>query len=109
LRCSSRDGHDGRGIDRCIGRDAGRHAEHTQQILAFAHQTQRPIKAIINSHWHLDRIGGNSRIRSAYPDVRIYASGALKGAPPGFLADYRRDLEGALQDARQSASAGLAR
>jgi glyoxylase-like metal-dependent hydrolase (beta-lactamase superfamily II) len=77
--------------------DTGRHAEHGQQILDFAQQAKRPIKAIINSHWHLDHIGGNSRIRTAYPDVRIYASGALEGAMQGFLADYRLDLEGALQ------------
>ncbi len=83
--------------DGLIVMDTGRHAEHTQQILDFARQKQRPIAAIINSHWHLDHIGGNSRIRSAYPDVRIYASGALEAALTGFLASYRRDLEGALQ------------
>lgn len=77
--------------------DTGRHVEHTQQILEFAQQTKRPIEAIINSHWHLDHIGGNTRIRSAYPNVRIYASGALEGAMQGFLADYRRDLEGVIE------------
>ncbi len=77
--------------------DTGRHLEHTQQILDFAQRVQQPIKAIINSHWHLDHIGGNSRIRDAWPQVRIYASGAIEGALTGFLADYRRDLEGALQ------------
>jgi glyoxylase-like metal-dependent hydrolase (beta-lactamase superfamily II) len=83
--------------DGLIVMDTGRHAEHTQQILDFARQAKRPIRAIINSHWHLDHIGGNSRIRGVNPDVHIYASGALAGAMQGFLADYRRDLEGALQ------------
>ena len=82
--------------DGLIVMDTGRHAEHTQRILDYATRTKRPIKAIINSHWHLDHIGGNTRIRAVYPDARIYASGALVGAMQGFLADYRRDLEGAL-------------
>ena len=83
--------------DGLIVMDTGRHIEHTQQILDFATHARRPIKAIINSHWHLDHIGGNSRIRAVYPSARIYASGALNGALQGFLADYRRDLEGALK------------
>jgi len=91
--------------DGLIVMDTGRHAEHTQQILDFATQTKRPIKAIINSHWHLDHIGGNPRIRDAYSDVRIYASGALEAAKQGFLADYRRDLEGALQQEPNGAQA----
>jgi glyoxylase-like metal-dependent hydrolase (beta-lactamase superfamily II) len=91
--------------DGLIVMDTGRHAEHTRQILDFATRARRPIKAIINSHWHLDHIGGNSRIRSAYPDVRIYASGALEGATQEFLADYRSDLEGALRQMPDSPQA----
>ena len=83
--------------DGLIVMDTGRHAEHTQQILDFAARVNRPIVAIINSHWHLDHIGGNSSIRGAFPDARIYASTALSGAMQGFLADYRLDLEGALK------------
>jgi len=83
--------------DGLIVLDTGRHAEHTQQILDFAAQAKKPIKAVINSHWHLDHIGGNPRIQDAYPGVPIYGSGALAEAKKGFLADYRRDLEGALQ------------
>jgi len=93
------------GTEGLIVMDTGRHAAHTRQIIDFAQQQGRPIKAIINSHWHLDHIGGNSRIRSAYPDVRIYASGALEGALKGFLADYQRDLEDALHKMPDSAQA----
>jgi glyoxylase-like metal-dependent hydrolase (beta-lactamase superfamily II) len=83
--------------DGLIVMDTGRHAEHTQQILDFAAQAKKPINAVINSHWHLDHIGGNPRIQVVYPDIPIYGSGALADAKNGFLADYRRDLEGALQ------------
>ena len=81
-----------RSPDGLIVIDTGRHAAHTQQIIDFAQRAHRPIRAIINSHWHLDHIGGDSRIRTLYPDVQIYASDALKGAMSGFLAKYKHYL-----------------
>jgi glyoxylase-like metal-dependent hydrolase (beta-lactamase superfamily II) len=73
--------------------DTGRHKEHAQQILDFARAQDRPIEAIINSHWHLDHVGGNPRLRAAFPDVRVYASAAIDAARRGFLADYRAQLQ----------------
>jgi len=73
--------------------DTGRHAEHAQQILDFAQAQGRPIAAIVNSHWHLDHIGGNARLRAVFPGIRVYASSALDEARRGFLADYRAHLE----------------
>lgn len=76
--------------------DTGRHAEHTQQILDHAQHAGQPIVAVINSHWHLDHIGGNPRIRAAFPHARFYASDALGDALKGFLANYRQQLEQAI-------------
>lgn len=84
--------------------DTGRHAEHTQKILDFAAARKQPIVAVINSHWHLDHIGGDPRIRAKYPDVRIYASPAIDGAMHGFLANYRNQLEDAIKQAKDEAS-----
>jgi len=72
--------------------DSGRHASHTQKILDLAKSSGRPIVAVVNTHWHLDHIGGNAAIRAAYPDVRVYASNALDDALTGFLATYRKQL-----------------
>jgi len=72
--------------------DTGRHKQHAQQVLDFAHAQNRPIAAIINSHWHLDHVGGNPRLRASFPDIRVYASSAIDGARGGFLADYRAQL-----------------
>ena len=72
--------------------DTGRHKEHAQKLLDFAHEQGRPIAAIINSHWHLDHVGGNPRLRTAFPDIRVYASSAIDAARKGFLADYRAQL-----------------
>src|SRR5882724_10824050 len=72
--------------------DTGRHKEHAQQVLEFAREQNRPIAAIINSHWHLDHVGGNPRLRAEFPGIRVYASSAIDAARSGFLADYRAHL-----------------
>ena len=73
--------------------DTGRHAEHTQAIVDYARSAQLPVRAIVNSHWHLDHIGGNPQLRREFPGVRVYASAALADARKGFLASYRTSLQ----------------
>jgi glyoxylase-like metal-dependent hydrolase (beta-lactamase superfamily II) len=80
--------------------DSGRHAEHTQRVIDYARQANLPIKAVINSHWHLDHIGGNARIRKVYPDVRVYASNAIEAAMHGFLPAYRAQLVDAVAQSK---------
>lgn len=65
--------------------DTGRHPEHTDKIIAVAKARNKPITAIINTHWHLDHATGNARIRSAYPGAKLYTSTAVEGALKGFL------------------------
>lgn len=76
--------------------DTGRHPAHTQEVIDFATDNQRPIRAIINSHWHLDHVGGNALLRARYPETEVYASSAINDALSGFLADYHKQLETAL-------------
>ncbi len=92
-----------RGADGLVVMDTGRHAEHTQRIIDFAHNAGVPIKAVINSHWHLDHIGGNPRIRAAYPGVQTYASAAIEDAMHDFLASYHKQLEDALVESKDDA------
>jgi glyoxylase-like metal-dependent hydrolase (beta-lactamase superfamily II) len=68
--------------------DTGRHATMTDAILAFAKQKQRPIVAIVNTHWHLDHASGNGRLKAVYPKARLYTTTAIDKvlAPGGFLA-----------------------
>jgi glyoxylase-like metal-dependent hydrolase (beta-lactamase superfamily II) len=72
--------------------DTGRHASHSDAILAFAAVRKRPIAAIINTHWHLDHSSGNGRLKAAHPRARVYTTTAVDKvlAPGGFLA---RNLE----------------
>lgn len=72
--------------------DTGRHTYHSDAILAFARARQRPIAAIVNTHWHLDHSSGNRRLNAAYPKARVHTTRAVDRAiaPGGFLG---RDLE----------------
>lgn len=76
--------------------DTGRHAEHAQAVLDLAKARGKPIAAIVNSHWHLDHVGGNVKLRAAFPDAKVYATGAIDAALGGFLASYRRQLAQAI-------------
>lgn len=61
-----------------------------------SHAKQRPIVAIVNTHWHLDRdVSGNRRVKAAYPGARLYTTRAIDRAlaDGGFLA---RNLDAAL-------------
>ncbi len=67
--------------------DTGRHVWHSDAILSFARERQRPIAAIFNTHWHLDHSSGNGRIKTVFPNARVYATNAIDRAlsPEGFL------------------------
>jgi glyoxylase-like metal-dependent hydrolase (beta-lactamase superfamily II) len=84
--------------------DTGRHPEHARKIVDFATAAKKPVVAIVNSHWHLDHVGGNVMLRKAYPDARVYASGAIDDALHGFLAKYHAQLEDAIAKAGDDTS-----
>ena len=70
--------------------DTGRHPEHAQKILDLAKQRGKPIVAVVNSHWHLDHVSGNARLRAAHPGLKVHASNAIDGAMHGFLPDSKK-------------------
>ena len=69
------------------------------KIAEFARQQGKPVAAIVNTHWHLDHIGGNASLRGTYPAAHVYASTALADAQQGFLKSYRSQLEEAIRQA----------
>jgi len=94
--------------------DTGRHAWHRESILALAREQERPIVAVVNTHWHLDHVSGNPAVRREYPGLRVYASSAIDGALADFFpasakesaqyvddpevpAEMREDIRGDLQ------------
>ena len=95
------------GNDSTVIIDTGRHTEHTQRVLAAATRNGKSPVAVINTHWHLDHIGGNLLVRQRFPKATIYASDALKGARKGFLAGYREELAKVIAAAPADKSAGF--
>ena len=75
-----------RGTRGLVVLDTGRHPEHSQAILEYAHASGLPIVAVVNSHWHLDHVSGNARLRARYPTLKVHATDAIDGALAGFLA-----------------------
>lgn len=73
--------------------DSGRHPAHTQRILDLAAGQKQPIAALVNTHWHLDHVSGNPRLRATHPDLTVYGSDAIDAALSGFLARSRAQLQ----------------
>ncbi|MBO9574185.1 MAG: MBL fold metallo-hydrolase [Sphingobium sp.] len=65
--------------------DTGRHKDHSDTIEAVLKQAGKPLVAIVNSHWHLDHVSGNLRLKAAHPGVAAWSSDAIDGALTGFL------------------------
>lgn len=71
--------------------DTGRSPAHAQRLLQAL--KTRPLAFIVNSHWHLDHIGGNAALKQAHPGARVMASNAITEARQGFLARYHRQID----------------
>ena len=80
--------------------DTGRHPAHAEAIIDYARERQRPIAAIVNTHWHLDHTTGNLDVRQAYPGVQVYATTAIDGALRGFLGRNRAQADKTLADSK---------
>lgn len=78
--------------------DTGRHEWHRASILRLARERERPVAAIVNTHWHLDHVSGNPGLRAAYPGLRVHASVAIDEALRGFLAESAKEAEAYLAD-----------
>jgi glyoxylase-like metal-dependent hydrolase (beta-lactamase superfamily II) len=82
--------------------DTGRHPQHRAKLIAYAKARGRPIAAIINTHWHLDHVGGNAAIRAAFPMAAVHGSTAVDGALTGFFPQSRKSAEAFLASGKAS-------
>lgn len=83
--------------------DSGRHPEHARALLELAAGV--PIRTLVNTHWHLDHVGGNPALRAANPGLEVVASSAIDAALTGFLADYAGQLRDLLAKDAEPAQA----
>lgn len=52
--------------------DSNISSEYTREVLAELRKlTNKPVKYVINTHWHEDHIIGNRVYRDAFPDVQV--------------------------------------
>lgn len=81
------------GPDGLVLIDSGRHAEHSDAVLAWARQRRQPLRWVINTHWHLDHLGGNAALRDAVPGLRALASAAVGQAIDERMPKTALDLQ----------------
>jgi cyclase len=55
--------------------DSNTRAKTAQAVIAEIHAiTSKPVRTLINSHWHMDHWGGNDEYAKAFPGIRIIAT-----------------------------------
>ena len=93
--------------------DAQESADDTAQIMAFAQDSiGKPVRYLINTHWHSDHTQGNTRYRDAYGDALIIVGHTTH--PEDIFDRAARDLSDrvartreALPGAREQLQTGL--
>lgn len=74
----------------------------TELIAALKRITGKPVRYLVNTHWHDDHVIGNARWREAYPGIQFIAHGTLRDYLPGTGAKNRAGMiDGAPQAAAQ--------
>lgn len=85
-----------RGGDGFLVVDTRCHATEANELLADLRQLgTKPVRRIVNTHWHFDHCWGNATVRAEYPDAEIWGHERLAAAQQAHggytLARLRRD------------------
>jgi len=67
--------------------------ESTKQVVAALRKiTNKPVRFVVNTHWHDDHITGNETWRKAYPGVEFIAHAAALDYLPTLGVENRRNM-----------------
>jgi cyclase len=74
--------------------DAGHFPTLTRRMIADIRRiTNKPVRYLVNTHWHPDHWMGNAEFRAAYPSIEIISTEATRDAMvregPKFIKQYR--------------------
>ena len=65
-----------------------------RQIAEIRRLTDKPVRYVVNSHWHPDHNLGNAMYRAAFPGVRIIGTAATRDGIRDRAAGYLKDMAG---------------
>lgn len=72
------------GEDGVLVVDSGQRPELARALVAqIRERTDRPVRWLVNTHWHGDHVWGNAVFRDAFPGVRILATPATRDSVTG--------------------------
>src|ERR1700730_11167504 len=63
-------------------------SEARQDIAQIRHWTSKPVRYLVNTHWHNDHTMGNSTYVEAFPSLLIIAQAETKTMAEGYLSGW---------------------
>jgi cyclase len=76
--------------------DSNISAAYSREVIAALRKiTDKPVKFLVNTHWHEDHIGGNRAWSEAYPDIQFVGHrSTLDDYPKVGAANRKQSVEG---------------
>jgi glyoxylase-like metal-dependent hydrolase (beta-lactamase superfamily II) len=102
------------GDDGVLVVDSGRFPALARRIISdIRSKTDRPVRYLVHTHWHLDHIVGDAEFRAAYPGITFlsteFTRRKMLEKQPGYLAnlaktngDFAQQLDDAVKGGKRS-------